>query len=157
MKLKMSLVLSLLVLQSVQIQTKSDATLIGRFEVEASELAGHPKTFVNNSKYDLVIRWSIKDTQTGKFYRQEPVLKRGDLIKIHFETALKYLDESNKLEFSLELLRVRQMPKGAGHPLITTPFKAGSAALALYKFKFLKNDTFAISLNKNGLLVCKSS
>ncbi|MBP6892122.1 hypothetical protein KBB68_00930 [Candidatus Babeliales bacterium] len=157
MKIKINIVFSFLVMQIGMIAAKSDATLIGRFELESQDLVGHSKTFVNNSKYDLTIRWGVKDMQTGQFYRQEPIVKRGDSITIYHEPALKYLGSADKLELSLELLRVRQMPKGAGHPLITTKLKDGSLALALHKTKFLKNDTFAISMNKNGLLVCKSS
>ena len=157
MNFKMSIVLGLLILQSDLIQSKADATLIGRFEVEPADLIGNPKKFVNNSKYDLAIRLGIKDTKTGQFYRQEPILKRGDSITIHYEPGLKYLDGAHNLEHSLELLRVRQIPKGAGHPLITSKLKDGSMALSVHKSKFLNNDTFALSLNKNGLLVCKSS
>mgnify|MGYP003402270679 FL=1 len=157
MHIKISAVLSLLLAQSGIAESKSDATLVGRFDVEPADLMNHPKTFVNNSKYDLAVRWNLKDVQTGRFYCQEPILKRGDAIVIDFEPALKYHGEAYKLELSLEFLRVRQIPKGAGHPLITTKLKDGSMALALHKSKFLKNNTFAISLNKNGLLVCKSS
>ncbi len=157
MKFKIIVFLSFFVLSSVYIKAKSDATLICRFLVDIQELQGHLKIFVNNSKYDLVIRWGVKDTKTGKFYRQEPILKRGDSITIDHEAALKYLDGAGEFEYSLELLRVRQSPKGAGHPLVTTRLKDGSLALALHKSKFLNNSTFAFSLNKNGLLVCKSS
>ena len=157
MNFKMSIVLGLLVAQATLMQAKSDATLIGRFDVEPQDLANHPKTFVNNSKYDLAVRWSVEDTQTGHFYRQEPILKRGDSITIYHERALRHLEGAHKLQYSMELLRVRQMPKGAGHPLITSKLKDGSMSLSVHKSKFLNNDTFAISLNKNGLLVCKSS
>lgn len=158
MKFKMSLVFGVLFLQTALIQSKHDATLIGRFEIEPTDLIGHSKTFINNSKYDLVVRWGLQEMPTGRFYRQEPILKRGDSITIHYEPALNYLGkDAYKLELSLELLRVRQMPKGAGHPLITTKLKDGSLALALHRSKFLKHDIFALSLNKNGLLVCKSS
>lgn len=157
MNFKMNVILGLLVVQFGMIQAKGDSTLIGRFDVEPQDLAGHPKTFVNNSKYDLVVRWGVKDTNSGQFYRQEPIVKRGDSITIYHEPALKHLGNADRLELSLELLRVRQMPKGAGHPLVTSKLKDGSLALALHKTKFLKNDTFAISMNKNGLLVCKSS
>ncbi len=158
MNIKINVILGLFIAQVGLMQSKSDATLIGRFEVEPSDLIGHAKTFVNNSKYDLAVRWGVKDIQSGRFYRQEPIVLRGDLITIHYEPALKYLGyETYKLELSLELLRVRQIPKGAGHPLVTSKLKDGSMALSLHKSKFLKNNTFAISLNKNGLLVCKSS
>lgn len=157
MNIKMSVIFFTLIFNFCSIQAKSDSTLIGRFEIDFDDLAGKVKTFINNSKYDFVIRWTLGEPGTMRQYKQEPILKRGDLITINYDAALKYMAGAHKLEYSLELLKVKKSPKGAGLPLVTSKLKDGSLALAIHKSKFLKNDTFAFSLNKNGLLVCKSS
>jgi hypothetical protein len=157
MNIKIRVVFWLLVFNAGMIQTKTDSTLIGRFEVEAGELAEKVTTFINNTKYDFVIRWTLLDPETLRQYSQEPILKRGESITIDYQKGLQYMQGAKKMEFSLHFLRVKKSPKGAGGPLVTTKLKDGSLALAIHKSKFLKNDTFALSLNKNGLLVCKSS
>jgi hypothetical protein len=97
------------------------------------------------------------DPETMLGYSQEPILKQGDSITINHDKGLQYMENAKNMQYSLEILRVKQMPKGAGVPLVTSKLKDGSLALAIHKSKYLNHDTFSLSLNKNGLLVCKAS
>ncbi len=134
---------------------KHDAMQLCHFVCSKAEIFKHSKTWINNTKHDLVVRWSLKDPETGKFYTQEPILNRGNRINIDYGVAIDYLEPAEQLDLSIELLRVIKHPKGAGQPLETKPLKAGDMTLSLHKNKFLKNDIFELRRNNNGLLVLK--
>lgn len=157
MNIKIRVIFCLFLLNVVVMQAKVDSSLIGRFEVDFEDLAKKSTTFINNSKYDLLIRWRLSEPGSLRQYTQEPLLRRAESVTINFDAALKYMQDAKTLELSLELLRVKKIPKGAEHPLVTSKLKDGSLALAIHKSKYLKYDIFAFSLNKNGLLVCKPS
>ena len=157
MNIKMALFLTIALSSNLNIFATKDSTVIGRFELDVQDLVGTVKTFVNNTKHDLVLRWGLCDPLTMRHYTQEPILRRGDMVTVDFAPALSYLSGVPKVELSLELLRVKQLPKGAGHPLITTKLKDGDFALQIHKSKFLKNKVFAFSRNANGLLMLQAS
>lgn len=157
MNLKVTVTCFVLMSNFCSVLAKSDSSLMGRFDIKAVDLAGKTKTFINNSKYDFVIRWKLFEPETMRQYSQEPILKRGDYIAINHDKALEHMENAKNIQYSLEILRVKQMPRGAGVPLVTSKLKDGSLALAIHKSKYLNNDTFSLSLNKNGLLVCKAS
>ena len=157
MNIKKRVGVAILIFNTCLIQAKNDSTLIGHFFVAPQDMAGKSTTFMNNSKYDFLIRWKLSNSESGREYTQEPLLRRAEALTISYDAALKYMQNSDNLEFSLQLLRVKKIPKGAEHPLITSKLKDGSLALSIHKSKFLTHDTFVFSLNKNGLLVCKAS
>jgi hypothetical protein len=157
MNIKMALFLTLALGSSFNTWATKDSTVIGRFELDVQDLIGTVKTFVNNTKHDLILRWGLREPGTMRHYTQEPILRRGDRVTVDFAPALSYLSGVPKVEHSLELLRVKQLPKGAGHPLITTKLKDGDFALQIHKAKFLKNKVFAFSRNASGLLMLQAS
>ena len=136
---------------------KHDEMVLCHFVGSKNDFLGRLNTWINNTKHDLVIRWSLKDPQSEKFYTQEPIVKRGDRLTIDYVKAIDYLSPAEDLDFSIKLLRVIKHPKGAGQPLETKVLKISDMALALHKNKFLKNDVFELRRNNNGLLVLKAS
>src|SRR3990167_3558155 len=125
MNIKSRVFFGLFLAQACMMQAKSDGTVIGNFEIGYEDLAGKSKTFINNSKYDLVIRWKLFEPGTAHQHAQEPTIKRGDRLTLNFDLALKHLEGARRMDMTLEILRVRRNPKGAGHPLITTKMKDG--------------------------------
>lgn len=135
-------------------------TLVGRFDMQICQVQGlKSRVFVNNSNRDLVIRWKLVDKQTLNQYKQEPVVKKGQSIQIDLDGAVKGLmagsKELSNYEFSLEILRVKQLPTAPGIELKMVPLKEGEYALLIGKTKFLKHQKFTLTRNKNGLLVCQ--
>ncbi len=156
MNIKILLLVLVLGVNSIQ-PKKHDEMMLCHFVGSENEFLGHLNTWINNTKHDLVIRWSLKDLQGEKFYTQEPILKRGDRLNIDYAPAIEHLKPAELFDFSIKLFRVTKHPKGAGQPLETKPLNASDMTLALHKKKFLKNDIFELRRNNNGLLVLNAS
>lgn len=135
---------------------KSDGTLIGQFKLDARDLLGVKKQIVNNSKYHLIFRYTLKDPRTGQEFSQEPLIQRAEQKTIDFDHAARHFSPDAHLDCHLTLLRVKQLAKGPGQPLVAGKLKDGALALQLHKKKFLENQIFEFSMNKNGLLMSKA-
>jgi hypothetical protein len=144
-----------LMISSLPGLAKSDGTKIGRFFISQPELAASKKTFVNDTKHHLVLRYTVKD-EHGYTFTQEPIIKRGEALTIDFGHVAAHFSSKAILDHSLELLKVKQLAVGAGIPLVTTKLKDGALALSVHKNKFLENGTFSFLSNKNNVVFCKA-
>ncbi|MBP7854387.1 hypothetical protein KAZ82_00445 [Candidatus Babeliales bacterium] len=154
--MKKIIMLSVITLFNIFLHAKHDATQIARFTITQSELKSSKKEFVNNTKYHLQLRYSIQDSKTGQQYTQEPIIHRGDRKIIDFADAASHFLPDAQLEYTLELLRVKQLPKGAGIPLIASKLRNGNLAFQISSARFKKDKIFEFYLNNNGLLLHKS-
>lgn len=144
---------------------KDKGTGVARFMVEPSDLKDQVKTFVNNTGNTISVRYGIQDYDSGKFYKQEPILKDGESLTIDFSKAASYGKAwktlSKKHEFSLEILRVLSLPKrlteNVTQGLKKGRMKSGKRALLIGKSEFLKGDTIEFFKDKKGCVNSKLS
>lgn len=154
--MKKVVMLGIIALYNVVLYSKHDATQIAKFYISQSELKSSKKEFVNDTRYHLQLRYSIRDPKTDQLYTQEPIIHRGERKTIDFLDVASYFKSDAQLELTLELLRVKQLPKGAGLPLIVVKLRDGNLAFQISASRFKNHETFEFYLNKNGLLLHKS-
>ncbi|MCX5923814.1 MAG: hypothetical protein NTZ68_00090 [Candidatus Dependentiae bacterium] len=165
MKIKSVTVILSCLLMATFAQAKDKGTVATRFSVEPSVLKNHVKTFVNSTGKSMAVRYMIKDHDSGKFYKQEPILKDGESLVVDFFKAAAYAEgwktPSKNHEFSLEVLRVLQSPNRLTENVVSGlkkgRMKSEKHALLMGKSEFLKSDRIEFFKDKKGYVRCELS
>ncbi|MFA5999275.1 MAG: hypothetical protein WC747_04620 [Candidatus Babeliales bacterium] len=152
-------------LMATFVDAKDKGSVVARFLVEPSALKDHVKTFVNNTGKSMAVRYMIQDHDSGKFYKQEPILKDGESLVVDFFEAATYAEgwktSSKNHEFSLEILRVLRSPNCLTENVVSGlkkgRMKIGKCALTMSKSDFLKSDLIEFFKDKKGYVSCELS
>ncbi len=150
----------LLIAYSASLLSRDTSTQIVHFHVTNDELSSMSKTFVNNTRHKVRIRWRLIDRKTHEFIGQEPIIMRGNKLDIDVEGLMSCFERAAGLhgyDFIIEVARVLKIPKQKGDDIQACSFKNGPSDLLMSKTTYLSFDDFELLQSKVGILSCKAS
>jgi|GEM_PF-1272070 len=139
---------------------RNTSTQLVHFHVTNDDISAMAKTFINDTKHKVRIRWRLIDRKTHEFIGQEPIVLRGGKIDIDVESFMPQFEKGAGLsgyDFSIEVARILKMPQQKGDDIETCSFKNGPSDLQISKRVYLAFDDFALLQNKAGILSYKAS
>lgn len=130
------------------------STNMGRFILSVAQCKGS-KTFVNNTKKSLVVKWKVTCPESDEIYVQSPLVLPGQSCKIDMTAALRFIQsktdkKSDHFGLDLSLGVVTKAPIRPHTQFDYRALRGPEKGIFLTKNEFVRHSVFRLYEANNG-------
>ncbi len=139
---------------ATSLMVAESSTSIGRFILSVAQCKGS-KTFVNNTKKSLVVKWKVTCPESDEIYVQSPLVLPGQSCKIDMAEALRFIQsktdkKSDHFGLDLSLGVVTKAPIRPRTQFDHRALRGPEKGVFLTKNEFVKHTAFRLYQANHG-------